>query len=116
MTNSVLRSIPSAISWLPAVAREVCQGGDKHLADRVAVDAADERPVELDEGRAQLDDVAKAGEAGPGVVDRLAVPTLPLIAGSLDLAWVLLVPVVISTHRCGWHNRRNPHAGLDEPA
>ena len=50
--------------------REVGHPRDQCLACRVAVDPADEPDVELHQVGAELKDMAKAGVASPGVVDR----------------------------------------------
>ena len=52
--------------------READEGGDERSLDRVGVDVAGEPDVELDEVGRQLEDVAEAGEARTGVVDREA--------------------------------------------
>ena len=55
----------------PAALRvgEVAQSGEQRLARGIGVDAGHERSVDLHDLGSQLDDVAKAGEAGARVVD-----------------------------------------------
>ena len=46
------------------------QAGHERLTCRIESYVGDERSVELHELRTQLEDVAQAGVAGPGIVDR----------------------------------------------
>ena len=56
------------------LAGEGDDGGDEAATDRVAVDAADDADVELDELGGELEDVDEARVAGTGVVDGEACP------------------------------------------
>ena len=55
-----------------ALDREVAHAGDQRLAGGLGVDAADQVEVDLHEVRGELQDVAEAGVAGAGIVDREA--------------------------------------------
>ncbi len=50
--------------------REVNQAGDECLAELVCLDPPNEADIELREIRPQLEDMAQARVAGPGVIDR----------------------------------------------
>src|SRR5450759_351865 len=53
-----------------ATEREVHKTGRKGLAELVSIDPPDEADIELRERRPQLEDMAQARVAGPGVIDR----------------------------------------------
>ena len=75
--SSAAVSMPSAMIERAGLGREADERRDERSLDRVRVDVAGEADVELDEVGRQLEDVAEAGEARAGVVDREAVRPRP---------------------------------------
>src|SRR5664280_1686688 len=64
---------------------EVAEPGGERLACRIPVDAPDDADVQLHDVGLQLEDVAEAGEAGTGVVDRDPHRSVPVSYTHLTL-------------------------------